>query len=50
MDKSTSRIRLFTPESNRKDKERLHVGDTDVTLIEEDEEEEQSELEEVAKV
>jgi hypothetical protein len=39
---------LHTPESNRKGEERLHVGDTDVTLIEVDEEEEQSELEEVA--
>jgi hypothetical protein len=50
MKESAGSIELFTPEWNRKGEERLHIGDTDVTLIKVDEEDEQPEHEGGAKV
>lgn len=53
MEEATNSIGIRTPDSSRKDEERLNAGDTDVTLIEEEEEqeadEEESEHEEATK-
>lgn len=48
-DETTNVVGLSTPESSRKADERVHVGDTDATLIEDDGDTE-SHNEEVARV